>query len=110
MEMNMTPEGNVKSWVKARILKRYGDKAWIVTTHQGPYGQKGVMDLICCIHGLFVGIEVKTVTGTLTELQKGALKKVERAGGISTEIYGKDERILNEIFAMIDEVVNMIHA
>jgi hypothetical protein len=101
----VTPEGIVKKWVKDKFLKRYAGHIWALTAHQGPYGQKGVPDLIFCIYGLFVSIEVKTETGKLTEIQAASIKKIEVAGGLATEIYGRDEGTLNEIFATVDEIV-----
>jgi|SRR5690606_13666247 len=105
----MTPEGDVKQWIKRKVLDKYGDLVWGYTTHQGPYGQKGVPDLIFCIMGLFVAIEVKTEVGTLTKLQSLTLKKIEKARGIAVEIRGKDQKALDELFENIDEVMSMLY-
>ena len=104
----MTPEGIVKKWVKDKFLARYSGHIWALTTHQGPYGQKGVPDLLFCIYGLFVALEIKTEQGELTALQTASLRKIELAGGISCVVYGRDEAMLGEIYAIIDEVVSLL--
>lgn len=46
------------------------------------YTRAGVPDLLCCINGRFVGIEVKAQNGRLSELQKYNLEEIRKAGGI----------------------------
>ena len=45
--------------------------------------KKGVPDLLVCIRGTFVGIEVKTPKGTATPLQEWNLESIRKAGGYS---------------------------
>ena len=35
--------------------------------HGGPYGTNGIPDIICCYHGRFVALEVKTPEGKLSD-------------------------------------------
>lgn len=50
--------------------------------------RKGVMDIIACAPtGRFVGIEVKSTTGRLSELQSWNIKEVRDRGGIAFVAY-----------------------
>ena len=65
-----------------------------------PIRMKGVSDLICCVRGIFLAIEVKREEGgTLSEYQKAFLKTVEEVGGRAIVARGLDEVI---------ETVNLI--
>ena len=101
-----TPEGAVKNWIKTRILKKYPN-AYIYVTHVGQYGKRGVPDLVMCIQGLFVSIEVKTIQGELTKLQGLEGRRIEKAGGIFMVIYGRNEDALEELYETIEEVLSI---
>ena len=102
------PEAKARDWVKKRIKDRYGKDCWCLTTHQGPYGQKGVPDLIYCIHGLFVAIEMKSEVGEATAIQMVELRKIQKANGISCIIHGKDDVMLQRLFNAIDRRVEQL--
>ena len=59
--------------------------------HGGPYGVSGVPDIICCYRGRFLGLEAKLPGGRLTALQKRALEKINRAGGIARRVESVDD-------------------
>lgn len=101
-----TPEGAVKNWIKMQVLKKYPE-AYVYVTHVGQYGKRGVPDLVMCILGLFVTIEVKTLKGKLTELQKLENRRIEKAGGISMTMYGRNEDQLVELYETIEEVLSV---
>ncbi len=42
--------------------------------------------IICCYKGRFLGMECKLPGGVLTELQKRAIEKINRAGGIARRV------------------------
>lgn len=50
--------------------------------HGGMYGTAGLPDIIVCLQGRFIGIEVKKPGGKLTKLQEITIRDIERAGGI----------------------------
>ena len=54
--------------------------------HGGPYGASGVPDIICCYKGRFLGLEAKLPGSRLTPLQRRALEKINRAGGIARRV------------------------
>ena len=74
-----TQEQLIKKDIKTFISKIGG--FWSMV-QGGPYSKPGDPDMICCVKGLFVGIEVKTPTGVVSELQKQRGKEIEDAGGI----------------------------
>ena len=68
-----------------RYLKTVpGCFAW--KEHGGMYGTSGLPDIICCYHGRFVGLEVKTPDGKLTKLQEVTLSKINAAGGLGVVV------------------------
>ena len=65
-----------------RYLLTLGSDVFFWKEHGGPYGTSGIPDIIICYKGRFIGMECKLPGGRLTELQKRALAKINRAGGI----------------------------
>lgn len=45
--------------------------------------QKGIPDIIVCVQGNFVGIELKTAVGSPSAQQKIFIKKINNAGGVA---------------------------
>ena len=55
--------------------------AWVFKVH-GHLGQKkGVPDILACLQGRFIAIEVKRPGGKLSEYQEREIAAIERAGG-----------------------------
>lgn len=59
--------------------------------HGGQFGTAGIPDIIACIKGRFVALEVKTAEGKLTLLQAITLKQIQRAGGIAAVVRSVEE-------------------
>lgn len=51
--------------------------------HGGMYGTAGIPDIICCINGNFLAIEVKRPGGKVTKLQNKTISKIIASGGIA---------------------------
>ena len=87
------------------VIKKYlaslGSDIFFWKEHGGPYGTSGVPDIICCYKGRFLGLEVKLSTGTLTELQKRAIDRINRAGGIASRVECVSD--VQKIIAKVDE-------
>lgn len=49
--------------------------------HGGIYGTSGIPDIIVCIDGRFIALEVKTQKGKTTPLQNAAIRKIHSSGG-----------------------------
>ena len=73
--------------------------AW--KTHGGMYGVAGLPDVICCYHGRFVGLEVKTPSGKLTKLQEATLQRIQAAKGQAFKVTSVDE---------VKEILHNLHA
>ncbi len=69
-----------------RYLLTLGDAVFFWKEHGGPYGCAGIPDVICCYKGRFIGLECKLPGGRLTELQKRAIEKINRAGGVACRV------------------------
>ena len=88
-------------------LASYGSEIFFWKEHGGPYGTSGVPDIICCYKGHFLGLEVKLPGGRLTELQKRAIDKINRAGGIACRVESVDD--VRTVIARIDMERRNIH-
>lgn len=69
-----------------KYLQSLGSDVFFWKEHGGPYGTSGVPDIIICYKGRFIGMECKLPGGRLTELQKRAIDKINRAGGIARRV------------------------
>ena len=87
-----------------KYLASLGSDVFFWKEHGGPYGTSGVPDIICCYKGRFLGLEVKLSTGTLTELQKRAIDRINRAGGIASRVESVAD--VQKIIAKVDEEEN----
>ena len=65
-------------------IKKYLDSigAYWFKHHATRYSKAGVPDIIALHKGRFIGIEVKTDTGVLSELQRRNIVKIATNGGI----------------------------
>jgi len=80
-------------------LKRRG--VWCFKVAGGPMQQRGVPDIICCVNGSFVALEVKRPgMGRLTELQALTIERIRDAGGVAEMVTSVEEAA-----AVIEEVV-----
>lgn len=61
--------------------------------------RSGTPDIICCLNGLFVALEVKTRKGIVSELQKYHLEEINKSGGIGAVVRSVEEvkEILKEL-------------
>ena len=83
-----------------KYLSSLGSDVFFWKEHGGPYGTSGVPDIICCYKGRFLGLEVKLPSGKLTELQKRAIAKINRAGGIACRVESVED--VRAIIARVD--------
>lgn len=63
---------------------------WHFKYWAGPYSKSGIPDIIACVNGRFVGIEVKAENGHASELQKRNIELIQGAKGIGYILYPKD--------------------
>lgn len=50
--------------------------------HANPFAIRGVADIVGIVGGKFIGLEVKTKTGSVSDYQKAWLKKAQHHGGL----------------------------
>lgn len=62
------------------FLRYHG--AWVYKVFGGGFSRPGVPDIIACLRGKFISIEVKTGRGELSLNQKKEKEWIERSGGI----------------------------
>lgn len=71
-ENNITKR--IKDFLKAKGI-------WHVKYFANAFTSVGVPDILACVKGHFVGIEVKTDVGRLSEIQKYQADKIIQSGG-----------------------------
>lgn len=68
------------------------------------FTQAGVADILACVNGKFVAIEVKAENGKPSELQKYHQEQVKKSGGIAYILYPKDfEQFKKDITQLLDK-------
>lgn len=73
-------ENQVKKFLKSHNIWHF--KVW-----GGGFQRSGIPDLICCVNGYFVAIELKGSDGKPTELQKYHIREINKSGGIGVILY-----------------------
>jgi Holliday junction resolvase len=78
--MASTPEKKVKDKVVG-ILKEEEVYYFFPATHG--FGRSGVPDIVCCVNGHFLAIEVKAGTNKPTALQVREIEAIRRSNGVA---------------------------
>lgn len=78
------PEKKVENAIKQYIKETYPTSC-LIKIHGSMYQSSGLPDIVACINGQFVGIEVKAPgkEKNLTDIQKSWLDKIKKAGGVA---------------------------
>lgn len=79
-----SPEKNFENRIK-KYLEKKG--CWFVKFFANAYTSSGIPDILCCVNGRFVGIEVKQEKGKPSLLQKVHLRNIGESGGIGVLVY-----------------------
>lgn len=94
----MAAEKNFENKIKKYIEEEGG---WQVKFFANRMTKNGIPDLLCCLGGYFIGIEVKAQNGRPSELQLYNCRKIREAGGFAFIVYpsGFDrlKTILNQL-------------
>ena len=70
-------ENSIKQWLET-------NNHWYLKVQGGCNApSSGVPDILACIHGRFVGIEVKTPTGRVSKLQEYHIDQINKSGGVA---------------------------
>ena len=74
-------ENKIKKYLESR-------GAWFIKYWAGAqYTKSGIPDILACINGYFVGIEVKAPNGKPSELQLHNVRAINAAGGFAFVLY-----------------------
>ena len=76
-------ENKIKSY-----LKSIG--AYFIKTHGDRFSKVGTPDILACVNGKFVAVEVKGEKGKPSELQLYHIEQIQKAGGYGIILYPKD--------------------
>ena len=71
---------------------------WYFKYWAGPYSKAGIPDIIACVNGHFVGIEVKAPNGHPSALQERNIRLIHESNGYACIVYPKDfEKLKKEL-------------
>ena len=87
----MTPEGAVKAAVR-KILVEEG--VYYFMPAANGFGRAGIPDIICCVRGFFLAIELKAGKGKTTALQDREIALINDQGGQAMVV---NENNINEV-------------
>lgn len=70
-------------------VKKFLDEqgAWYVKFFANSFTKSGIPDILACVNGYFVGVEVKAQNGRPSELQLYNIRKIREAGGFAVVLY-----------------------
>lgn len=106
----MAQEKNYENKIKHYIDELGG---WEVKFFANRMTKNGIPDILACVGGYFVAIEVKAQNGRPSELQLYHCKKIREAGGFAFIAYPSGWEELKKILYMLkngyyDEDINLI--
>lgn len=73
-------ENRIKSYLESK-------NCWFVKFFANSFTKSGVPDILACVNGFFVAIEVKAENGRPSELQYWHRHHIRESGGISIILY-----------------------
>lgn len=82
------PEKRIENQIKS-YLDSIG--AYYIKTHGSMFSKAGTPDILACVNGKFVGIEVKAPGGRVSALQIANIKLINNAGGVAFVAYSLEE-------------------
>lgn len=86
-------------------LKKFlkDNNIWYVKYFANSFTKSGIPDVLACVNGYFVAIEVKAPNGEASELQIHNLSEIECSGGIGILLYPND---FEDFKMMIDNLLS----
>jgi hypothetical protein len=89
-------ETRVKKWLAEQGVYAAGtpknkmeavETGWFFKVWGGGYQKAGIPDLLMCVNGFFISVELKAAQGTASKLQKLNTARINKAGGIGIILY-----------------------
>ena len=90
----MASEKSFENKIK-RYLKDKG--CYRVKYHGNYFSENGTPDILACVNGYFLGIEVKAQDGHPSELQLVKVESIRKAGGFASVVYPSGWEKLKDI-------------
>lgn len=72
-----------------RLLTQRGH--WWVNVHGAGVGRNGIPDILACVDGRFLALEVKQFGNNATPLQRFEIERIRRAGGHAFVVHSRAE-------------------
>lgn len=88
--MATTPEGRLTRRIM-RALRQRG--VFCFKVHGGPTMMAGLPDVIACVSGRFIGLEVKLGNAQLSPRQRRVHAKIREAEGVAVVVRSVDEAV-----------------
>ena len=85
--IEIAAEKNFENKIK-KLLK--DNDCWYVKYFANRMTKSGIPDILACVNGYFVAIEVKAPNGKPSELQLWNIDKIRECGGVAIVLYPKD--------------------
>jgi hypothetical protein len=84
------PESRLQQRIRKALEREFG--GWWVKIWAGPFSISGIPDIIGCIKGLFIALEVKTATGKLSPIQIKTINDIiTKGGGVAAVVTTPDQ-------------------
>jgi len=89
-------ENRVKKWLALQGIYTAGTsshkivarmRGWFLKVWGGGMQKSGIPDMILCVNGIFVAIELKSPVGRASEIQKINITRINQSGGIGIILY-----------------------
>jgi Holliday junction resolvase len=77
-----------------KAIRAHWRGAYVRKIHVSEFQSEGMPDLICCIAGYFIAVEVKTDDGTPSRMQLLEREEIRRAGGCALIVRTPEQAII----------------
>lgn len=86
-------------------IKKFIDKqgGYEVKFFANAFTKTGVPDVLACVNGKFIGIEVKASNGKPSALQIHNLKEIDSAGGYAILLYPENYSTFKDMVCFLEE-------
>jgi hypothetical protein len=99
-------EGRVKKWLHSQGIYAAGTPknkmdveqvGWFLKIWGGGFMKAGIPDVLMCVNGFFISVELKGESGTASDLQKLNTERINAANGIGVILYPEGFEEFKEI-------------
>jgi hypothetical protein len=86
-------ESRLQRRIQEALSKAFPGCCYIIKVHVSEFSAAGTPDLIACVFGHFIALEVKMPGEALTELQAYTLKCIREAGGLAAVVNSPEQAV-----------------